>query len=199
MTSSRFHPIVPGNTIPNDWWDGRIPENIVVGENCAIDSSLTFKHFYSEATVAIRMGDNVTIWRSALSVEREGIVEIGNDCYLANATIVCCSRIVLGARVMVSGGVTIADSDFHPKDPAARLADTVAISPIGDRSRRPTIESQPVFVGDDVWIGYNATILKGVQIGAGTHIAPGSVVVQDMPPNAFVSGNPAVATNLINP
>ena len=42
------------------------------------------------------------------------------------------------------GGVTIVDSDFHPLDAAARLADTVALSPRGDRTRRPPIEALPV-------------------------------------------------------
>jgi acetyltransferase-like isoleucine patch superfamily enzyme len=197
MSSSRFHPLIPGGTVPNDWWRGRIPANIVVGDNCVIDSSLCFKHFYSQATVGLRLGDNVTVWRSAFSVEEEGVVEIGDDCYLDNASLACRGRIVVGARVMLSAGVTIADSDFHPKDPAARFADSIAVSPAGDRRRRPAIDARPVYVADDVWIGYNATILKGVHVGAGACIAPGSVVVRDVPEHAFVCGNPAVVTSVV--
>ena len=46
-------------------------------------------------------------------------------------------------------------------------------------------------VGNDVWIGYGATIMPGVKIGDGAIIATKSVVVKDVPPYAMVGGNPA--------
>ena len=46
-------------------------------------------------------------------------------------------------------------------------------------------------IGDDVWIGFNATVLKGLRVGDGAVIAPGSLVVSDVPPGAQVAGNPA--------
>ena len=48
-----------------------------------------------------------------------------------------------------------------------------------------------MIIGDDVWIGMDATILSGVTIGQGAVIAAGSVVVKDIPPYAIVGGNPA--------
>ncbi|MHA4868447.1 glycosyltransferase [Duganella sp. PWIR1] len=48
-----------------------------------------------------------------------------------------------------------------------------------------------ITVGDDVWIGYNSTILSGVTIGQGAVVAAGSVVTKDVPPYAIVGGNPA--------
>ncbi len=92
---------------------------------------------------------------------------------------------------MIAGGVTIADSDFHPIAPAARLADTIALSPVGNRQRRPLVSTKPVIIEDDVWIGYNATILKGARVGAGSIVAPGSLVIEDVPPMSEVAGNPA--------
>jgi maltose O-acetyltransferase len=55
------------------------------------------------------------------------------------------------------------------------------------------VRSAPVVIEDEVWIGYNATILKGVHIGKGAMIAPGAVVVRDVPAGTLVAGNPAVA------
>lgn len=49
----------------------------------------------------------------------------------------------------------------------------------------------PVVIGDDVWIGYNSTILSGVTIGQGAVVAAGSIVTKDVPPYAIVGGNPA--------
>lgn len=186
-----FHPLVPGVSLPGDWYHGGIPANIEVGENVVIDSSFCFKHYFAKGPVGLRVGNNVTIWRASLAVEESGLIEIGDYCYLANASVVCSLRITLGSYVLVAGGVTIVDSDFHPIAPAARLADTIALSPIGDRKRRPPIDVRPVVIEDGVWIGYNATILKGVRVGAGAVIAPGALVIHDVPPGTNVAGNPA--------
>lgn len=49
----------------------------------------------------------------------------------------------------------------------------------------------PITVGDDVWIGFNSTILSGVTLGQGAIVAAGSMVTRDVPPYAIVGGNPA--------
>lgn len=190
-----FYALKPGAELPGDWFNGRIPANVSAGEGTVIDSSFCFKHFYSTQPVGLRVGKSTTIWRASLAADEGGRIEIGDYCYIANASLVCSERIRIGSRVLIAGGVTIADSDFHPIAPAARLADTVALSPVGDRTRRPRIETRPVLIEDDVWIGYNATILKGVRIGAGALIAPGAVVLRDVPPGAEVAGNPAAVVS----
>jgi acetyltransferase-like isoleucine patch superfamily enzyme len=53
------------------------------------------------------------------------------------------------------------------------------------------MDVRPVVIEDDVWIGWNATILKGVRVGAGAVVEPGAVVTRDVPPGARVAGNPA--------
>ena len=75
--------------------------------------------------------------------------------------------------------------------PAERIADAVACSPLGKGRPRPEIPKRPVIIENDVWIGPNATILKGVRIGAGAWIEAGSLVTRDVPPNVVVFGNPA--------
>ena len=191
MPTPLFHPIVPGVSLPGDWYHGSIPTNIEVGKNSVIDSSFCFKHYYANGPVGLRIGSNVTIWRASLAADTNGLIEIGDYCYIANASLVCSARITLGSHVWVAGGVTIVDSDFHPITPAGRLVDTIALSPIGDRQRRPQIEVLPVVIEDNVCIGYNATILKGVRVGAGAAIAPGALVNRDVSPGTHVAGNPA--------
>jgi len=186
-----FHPLVPGALLPGDWFPRNLPTNIVAGGNTVIDSSFSFKHYYAVDSIGLRVGHHVTICRTNFSVEPNGRIEIGDFCYLTNASLICSDRITLGSHVFVAGGATIVDSDFHPMAPAARMADTIALSLRGDRTRRPHIESRPIVIEDDVWIGYNATILKGVRIGEGAIIAPGAVVTHDVPAGATVSGNPA--------
>lgn len=187
-----FHLLVPGKNIDGDWCNFPIPGNIEVGTNTVIDSSSCFKKFFSTLAVGLKVGNNVTLQSPAIAPEKNGYIEIGDYSYISSACLAATNKIIIGRYVYIAGGVTIVDSDFHPLDAAARLTDTIAISTIGDKSRRPLFESAPVIIEDDVWIGFNATILKGVTIGKGSVIEPGAVVSKNVPEGSNVSGNPAV-------
>jgi acetyltransferase-like isoleucine patch superfamily enzyme len=54
-----------------------------------------------------------------------------------------------------------------------------------------SVTKGPIVVGDDVWIGYGATVLSGVTIGQGAIVAAGSIVTHDVAPYSIVGGNPA--------
>jgi acetyltransferase-like isoleucine patch superfamily enzyme len=187
----QFHPLKPGASYDEDWFHGVIPENIIVGDNCVVDSSHCFKNYHSMLETGLVVGSHVTFWRTSLAAEEGGLIEIGDYCYIANASLVCSKKISIGSRVFIAGGVTIVDSDFHPVDPLKRLEDIIALSPVGNRKNRPPVETAEVTIGDDVWIGLNAAILKGVTIGEGAVIEAGSLVVSDVLPGQRVSGNPA--------
>jgi len=186
-----LHPIVPGKPIAGDWSHFPVPPNMEVGENTVIDSSASFRRFFSKRPVGLKLGSHVTIKGSSLATEEDAVIEIGDYSYVLNASLACHERISVGRFVYIASGVTIVDSDFHPVDPAARLADTVALSPVGDKSRRPAVTARPVVIEDEVWIGFNATILKGVRIGRGAVVGPGAVVLTDVGPGQTVMGNPA--------
>ena len=191
MDVPRFFPLVPGKTDERDWFQGQVPGNIEAGPNSVYDSSFCFKHYFSKLPVGMKAGRDVTLWRTSLAVEEQGYLEIGDECYVANANLVSSKSIKIGARCFIAGGVTIADSDFHPLDPAERLADTIALSSRGDRRHRPDVSCKEVVIGDDVWIGWNAVILKGITIGDGAVVAPGALVIKSVPPGVWVAGNPA--------
>ncbi len=77
---------------------------------------------------------------------------------------------------------------------AQRRIDAEALAPFyEDKPARPpdAVKPRPVIIGDNVWIGMNAIILKGVTIGDNSIIAAGAVVTKDVPPNTVVAGNPA--------
>jgi len=186
-----FSQIIPGEKIEGDWSDLSIPSNIVAGENSVIDSASVFRQFFSRLPIGLVIGSNVTIRSTSLATEENAMIEIGDFTYIYNASIACSSKISIGRYVFIAGGVNIVDSDFHPLTPAARLNDTIALSPVGNKKNRPEFESRPVMIEDEVWIGFNATILKGVHIGKGAVIQPGAVVVKDVSPGFVVAGNPA--------
>lgn len=176
----------------SDWCKFPIPKNIEVGENTVLDSSACFRKYFSELPVGLKIGNHVTLQEPGLSPEKNGYIEIGDYSYISGCSIAATEKIIIGKYVYIAGGVTIVDTDFHPIDPAERLRDTVAISTIGDKAKRLKFDSEPVYIEDDVSIGYNATILKGVTIGSGSIIEPGTVVLKNVPAGSIVSGNPAI-------
>ena len=96
------------------------------------------------------------------AVGEEGRVEIGDYCYFTNAVLLCELELRIGSYVVIGWNATIADTDFHPIAPAERIADAIACSPLAARAGRGRqIARRPVVIEDDVWIGPNATILKG--------------------------------------
>lgn len=95
-----------------------------------------------------------------------------------NVTILDVDEVHLGDYCMIGPGVLIATVN-HP------------LSAEGRRKHLSLIK--PVYIGDDVWIGGNATILPGVRIGNNCVVAAGAVVTHDVPDNTLVAGVPAKA------
>jgi acetyltransferase-like isoleucine patch superfamily enzyme len=109
----------------------------------------------------------------------DAVIRLGTDCKLTGATLVAASRIELGNRVLVGANAVIMDTDFHPLDLAGRRANLAAGA------------TAPIHIEDDVFIGMNAIILKGVRLGTGCTVGAGSVVTGEVAPHTVVAGNPA--------
>jgi acetyltransferase-like isoleucine patch superfamily enzyme len=174
-------------------WDySTLPGNIRLGEGCFLERKDSFRRFRSTRDPGLVLGDGVTAYTwTEFNVEPTGLLEVGDGTTLVGAVFMCAEHVRIGRRVVVSYHVTIADCDFHPRDPGLRQQDAVANAPFGDRSRRPPLVSRPVVIGDDAWIGIGAIVLKGVRIGAGARVEAGAVVTADVPAGASVAGNPA--------
>jgi acetyltransferase-like isoleucine patch superfamily enzyme len=176
---------------PARWTHGELPSNVGGGANTLITADYAFKRFRTRAPGALIIGANCTMDGVHFALGEKGRMTIGDYCYFTNAVLLCELEIRIGHYVMIGWNATIADSDFHPIAPAERIADAIACSPLGKGRARPSIAMKPVIIEDDVWIGPNATILKGVRIGAGAFIEAGALVTKDIPSCARVLGNPA--------
>lgn len=128
------------------------------------------------------MGDNATlevkgtfdIYSGAkIYINKNASLSLGAGYINNGLNLSCFERIEIGDGVVISENVTIRDSDDHEI--------------IG--SSKPI--TQPIKIGNHVWIGMNVTILKGVTIGDGAIIAAGAVVNKDIPANALAGGVPA--------
>jgi acetyltransferase-like isoleucine patch superfamily enzyme len=162
-----------------------------LGQNTLITGDLAFKRFHSALPNALVLGDDCTMDGVHFDLGPDGRVVIGNFCYFTNVVLLSEQQITIGNYVMIGWNTTIADTDFHPLAPAERIADAIACSPLGKGRPRPPVLKQPVVIEDEVWIGPNATLLKGVRIGRGAFVEPGAMVTKDVPPQSRVLGNPA--------
>ncbi len=107
---------------------------------------------------------------------------IGDDTFVGhNCTFVIGKSIHIGRGCLLSTDVALRDFDGHPLDPVDRAAGLPAASN----------EVRPIVIGDNVWIGSRAIVLKGVTIGDNSIVATGAIVTRDVPPNVVVAGNPA--------
>jgi galactoside O-acetyltransferase len=111
----------------------------------------------------------------------DGVIEIGNRvAFNTNVYLNACigGRIVLGNDVLVGPGVIMRTSDhvIINRDKPIRTQGHV---------------SGEIIIGDDVWVGANATIVGGVRIGRGAMVGAGAVVTRDVVPFAIVGGVPA--------
>src|SRR3989304_2625971 len=107
--------------IPGAGVYGAPPPNVRVGRDCFFERKPSFDRFRSERDPGLVLGDRVRVYTwTTFNVEPTGRVEVGDDAVLVGAVIMCAESVRIGRRAVVSYGVTIADSDFHPLDPEAR-------------------------------------------------------------------------------
>lgn len=111
---------------------------------------------------------------------KDASVEFGAGSHINNgfAAIAEHTRIGIGRNVLVGTNVEIYDSDFHGLHRGSRGVSDPRLA-------------RPVIICDDVFLGSNVKVLKGVTIGAGSVVANGSIVISDIPANVVAGGIPA--------
>lgn len=142
-------------------WDNiRIMKNIIPGQ--------LYVGYNAELNV-----DNFIIYSgSRITINDGAKLRLGTGYINHNSIIDCYKSITIKNNVIISEGVTIRDSDNH----------TIL--------REDYKKDGPIVIEDDVWIGLNCTILKGVTIGKGCIIAAGTLVNKDCPPYTLIAGVP---------
>jgi acetyltransferase-like isoleucine patch superfamily enzyme len=163
--------------------DGR--ERITFAEGAALRIGLgPFGLTSSDDTSVIRVRDGaelhcagvVSLQRGVRVVVDGGRLQIGHATNVNGLTkILCADSVTIGSECTLSWDVQVLDNDFH----------TLTVNGV----TRPM--HAPVRIGDRVWIGTGAIVLKGVTIGDGAVVAAGAVVSSDVPPGAIVGGIPA--------
>jgi len=115
-----------------------------------------------------------------LRTSKSGNIVTGDEVYLNGTSIISEESITLGNRIMIGANTVIMDTNSHNVPYKNRL------------KRWDKIRRKAVVIEDDVWIGANCFIMKGVRIGKGSIIGAGSVVNNEVKPFSIYAGNPAV-------
>lgn len=129
-----------------------------------------------------------------------GVIQIGKRTFInAGTNLISVNKIEIGDDVTISWGVYVYDHNSHSLDDQDRIEDIKRIRNDYYNKRNfsfsknwSPVKSAPIKIGNKVWIGFNAIILKGVTIGEGAIVAAGAVVTKDVPAWTVVAGNPAV-------
>lgn len=125
------------------------------------------------------IGDMLEARRMDYISVQDGAMHIGNHVFMnQNVSVTCMEKIDIGDRCIIANNVVIVDHDHDFVNGG--------------------FVSAPVKLQNDVWIGANATVLKGVTIGEGAIVAAGSVVNKDVPAHTMVAGAPARIIKEIN-
>jgi acetyltransferase-like isoleucine patch superfamily enzyme len=142
----------------------RVPlSKILIGSNC---------RFRSDKTTNLAPTKKCII----RTFKAEATIIIGDNTGMNGSVITSSDRIIIGKDVLIGYNCYISDTDNHPIDPIERH--------IGKA------ETAPVEIGDNVWLGANVVVLKGISIGANTVIGANSLVLSSIPPNVIAIGNP---------
>lgn len=143
---------------------------------------------------SIRIGDRVVLCSdsrfTALGVNHPVIlrtlqssaaIEIGADCGISGGAICSAQHVELGKGCLIGANVTIVDTDFHPIDhPDRRYCSDFEL-----------IAVEGVHIGENVFVGTGATILKGAKVAQNSVVGAGAVVVKGAQVQSVLAGNPA--------
>lgn len=141
----------------------------------------------------VTLGDDVVIYSRSDSnpagiahptilaaVGQHSTIVVGDGTGISGASIVARRAVTIGSRVLIGAGACVWDTDFHPLDSDLRRVHQTRYA-----------GSAPVQIGDDVFVGARALVLKGVSVGARAVVGAGAVVTKDVAPDTIVGGNPA--------
>ncbi len=182
----------PDRTLPWDWYPGKVPDNVVVGEAAYVETSFSFYLFRSQLPGGVKYGRGASTYLGTMfDVGPRGRVELGEYALVHGARIIADAEVIIGDYALISWNVVFMDTYRLPLDLRKRREELERVPARPLRLAAAQVPARPIRVERNVWIGFDACVLPGVTIGEGAVVGAKSVVTQSVPPFTIVAGNPA--------
>lgn len=163
----------------------------IIGKNSKIEYPEKISNpSYEKEKIII--GNN-TILRCEIQIlGHGGEIRIGDYCFIGNNSYLWSGKkIQIGDRVLIGHNCNIFDNDIHPiENWKSRHEQYKEITTAG-HPKQINLNDAAVVIENDVWIGANVTILKGVRIGQSAVVGANSLVLKDVEPFTVNAGNPS--------
>jgi len=172
-------------------------------ENIRVSKDVRFESFKLELRNSVdgqkqfTAGSGCVISGRFVCENENGKIIVGDNTFIGGGLFISINKIEIGSNVLFSWNCTVIDNDAHSLRAEERTADVrdwkrgLDEGKIGKYKDWSKVNSAPVKIMDDAWIGFNSIILKGVTVGRGAVVGAGSVVTNDVPDHTVVAGNPA--------
>lgn len=178
--------------LPWDWYDGLVPESAVLDDECHVESSYQFLLDRSRPPYGVRVHRGACVYGlTAFDLGPRGVLTFGAFSVTNGTQFVCDEEITVGCCSMLGWNAVVMDNRRVPTDPLARRALLERVPAGRPRRLLGEVETAPVRIGNNVWIGFDAVVMPGVTIGDGAVVGSRSVVWDDVDAHTVVVGNPA--------
>ncbi|GGB60482.1 acyltransferase [Shewanella inventionis] len=160
----------------------KIPKNgeVIFGDNVVLNSDF-------------KKSNTALTFRCKFITGYNGKIIVGKNTMFNGVCVVSYDEVIIGDNCQIASSTMIADTNFHPVEPFQR-----ELQVSGKPFSLESVKHEKIFIGNNVWIGWNCTILKGVEIGENSIVAAGSVVTSGKyPSNCIIAGNPSKVVKLI--
>jgi acetyltransferase-like isoleucine patch superfamily enzyme len=186
--------------IPWDWYPGTIPDNVVVDETAYIETTFSFHMYRSEEPVGVRIGRGASTYLGTMfDAGPRARIRLGDYALVHGARIICDAAVDIGDYALISWNVVLMDTYRVPLTIPERRRELERVPLRSPRHFDAGAPARPIRIDRNVWIGFDACVLPGVTIGAGSIVGARSVVTEDVPPFTVVAGNPARRIRSLTP
>lgn len=188
--------------LDNDWFTGGIPPNVSISKDVYIDSSYGFAEFRSVDPNGLFFDEGSGCYdRSSFIVSEKGKIFIGKFSILNGTTIIATNSVIVGSHCMLAWGTVITDCWFRSSVISLDKRSDV-LQQVSRQATRPypfAGEPAQVILEDNVWIGFDSVIMPGVTLGRGCVVGCKTIITENIPPYAVVTGNPAKVVRYLSP
>jgi acetyltransferase-like isoleucine patch superfamily enzyme len=179
-------------TIPDDWFPGTIPANVLLDEQAYLETSYSFLLYRSKRQRGVAIAAGATVYLGTMfDLGPRAQVAIGKYALINGAWIISDAGVEIGDYALISWNVVLMDTYRIPTDTMGRRGELKELAFRERRRLDAPVASKKIRIESNVWIGFDCCVLPGVTIGEGSIIGARSVVADNVPPYSIYAGNPA--------